>query len=75
MPLMILIMIYLKTEVSPTTISGVVGKAYQIIVELKAEDGLRWNQLVDTTKFSIANSRNLNSNSLSYKVEKGYKKG
>jgi len=64
-----------KTEVSPTTISGVVGKTYQIIVELRAEDGLRWNQLVDTTKFSITNSRNLNSNSFSYKVEKGYKKG
>ena len=64
-----------KTEVYPVYIEGVAGKTYEINIEFRASDGLRWNYPVDVDKFSISNSENLGSDSFKYTAERGFKNG
>ena len=64
-----------KTYVYPTHIDGIAGKTYSINVELRASDGLRWKKRVDTSKFKLDNSYNLDESNFNYKVELGYKNG
>ena len=64
-----------KTDVKPATIEGIAGKTYTINIEFRAEDGLRWNRVVDLTKFKIDYTQILNDGEITLKTTAGPKKG
>ena len=64
-----------QTFVDPTHIDGQVGKTYEIKLEFRAKDGLRWNYRGSLDKFKFTNSYGLSSDKFITKVVEGYKKG
>ena len=64
-----------KTFVKPTYIDGVAGEKYEIEIEFRAQDGLRWNKEVNINSLTHTNSYNLDSNNLIIEKKKGEKDG
>ena len=65
-----------QTEVYPININGKAGETFEIKIELKAKDGLRWNHNVSISNFLIDYSKDeLEKGGFSFQIEKGYKNG
>ena len=64
-----------KTFVKPTYIDGVAGEQYEVEIEFRAQDGLRWNKEVNINSLTYANSYSLNINQLIIEKKKGEKDG
>ena len=64
-----------KTLVDPTYIDGIAGKQYEIFIEFRAKDGLRWNYEVNLNALEIANSYGLNTSKLNITKQLGEKNG
>ena len=65
----------LKTYVNPTFIDGIAGVQYQIDIEFRAKDNLRWNYEINLNSFAIKNSYNLDNKDLIIVKELGEKNG
>ena len=64
-----------KTFIKPTYIDGVAGEQYEVEIEFRAQDGLRWNKEVNINSLTYTNSYNLDSNNLIIEKKKGEKDG
>jgi len=65
-----------KTKVKPNLINGMAGKTYSFTVEMRANDGLRWNYLVNLSQFEVSYSqKELKEDEINIKTEHGPKKG
>ena len=64
-----------KTHIKPTYIDGVAGVRYEIDIEFRAQDNLRWNYDIILTSFGVSNSYNLDSENLIIEKEQGEKSG
>ena len=64
-----------KTFVKPTYIDGVAGEKYQIDIEFRGSDGLRWNYEVNINSLEYTNSYGLDSNDLIIEKQQGDKNG
>ena len=64
-----------KTFVKPTYIDGIAGEKYEIDIEFRAQDGLRWNYEVNINSLEYTNSYGLDSNNLIIEKKKGAKDG
>ena len=64
-----------KTFVKPTYIDGIAGEQYEVEIEFRAQDGLRWNKEVNIYSLTYTNSYNLDSNNLIIEKKKGEKDG
>ena len=64
-----------KTFVKPTYIDGVAGEQYEVEIEFRAQDGLRWNKEVNINSLTYSNSYNLDSNNLIIEKKKVEKDG
>jgi len=64
-----------KTDVRPTYIDGIAGKQYEIDIEFRAKDGLRWNHEVNLNALEVTNSYGLNNTQLVIKKQLGEKDG
>ena len=64
-----------KTLVNPTHIDGYAGNVYDINVEFRTKDGLRWDKQGNTNLFTFKNSYGLDDENFITSVDYGYKKG
>ena len=64
-----------KTYVYPTHIDGYAGEVYDVNVEFRTKDGLRWDNLGNTNLFTFKNSYGLDDENFITSVDYGYKKG
>ena len=64
-----------KTYIKPTYIDGIAGVEYEIDIEFRASDNLRWNYEVIPSLFTISNSYNLDTDKLIIVKQKGEKNG
>ena len=48
-----------QTYIKPTYIDGIAGKQYEIDIEFRAGDNLRWNYEIVLSQFAVSNSYNL----------------
>ena len=64
-----------KTYVNPTYIEGIAGEKYQIDIEFRGSDGLRWNYEVNINSLEYTNSYGLDSNDFIIEKQVGDKNG
>ena len=64
-----------KTNIKPTYIDGVAGVQYEINIEFRAKDNLRWNYEIIPASFGVSNSYNLDSDNLIIVKQQGEKSG
>jgi len=64
-----------KTYVNPTYIDGEAGEKYQIDIEFRGQDGLRWNYEAVAEHLTVKNSYGLDDSKLKLEVVKGDKNG
>ena len=64
-----------KTYIKPTYIEGIAGAQYQIDIEFRASDNLRWNYEIVLGNFAVSNSYELDSDNLIIVKQKGEKSG
>ena len=64
-----------KTYINPTYIDGIAGRQYEIDIEFRAKDNLRWNYEININSFDISNSYKLNNKELVIVKKLGEKNG
>ena len=64
-----------KTYIKPTYIDGIAGQQYEIDIEFRAGDNLRWNYEIVLSQFAVSNSYNLDADNLNIVKKKGEKSG
>ena len=64
-----------KTYINPTYIDGIAGKQYEIDIEFRGKDNLRWNYEVNLYSFEISNSYKLSDKDLVIEKKLGEKNG
>ena len=64
-----------KTYINPTYIDGIAGIQYEINIEFRAKDNLRWNYEININNFEISNSYKLDSKNLIIVKQLGEKNG
>ena len=61
--------------IRPTHIDGIAGQQYEVFVEFRCKDDLRWNYEIIPDSFRISNSYKLNATQLKIVRKKGEKNG
>ena len=64
-----------KIYIKPIYISGVAGEQYEIEIEFRAKDGLRWNYEINLNSLTVSNSYGLNDTQFKYDKKLGEKNG
>ena len=64
-----------KTHIKPTYIDGIAGVRYEIDIEFRAQDNLRWPYDIILSSFGVSNSYNLDSENLIIEKAQGEKSG
>ena len=61
--------------INPTSIKGIAGEEYQIDIEFRCQDSLRWNYEVNINSLVVTNSYGLDNKKLVIRKETGEKNG
>ena len=64
-----------KTYIKPSYIDGIAGKRYQVDIEFRGKDGLRWNYEINTDSLVYTNSYGLDTTNLIIEKVVGEKNG
>ena len=64
-----------KTYINPTYINGIAGEQYEIDIEFRAKDNLRWNYEININSFEISNTYKLSNENLTIVKMLGEKNG